>query len=52
MIFSLHNIISKEESRFRRLSELKKPVKLQDKLGDTLLDLTLYPVFDIHGNVI
>jgi PAS domain S-box-containing protein len=43
------------KQRKEQISEIirtKKPVKLQDKLGDTLLDLTLYPVFDIHGNVI
>jgi PAS domain S-box-containing protein len=30
----------------------KKPVKLQQKMENALLDLTLYPVIDTHGNVV
>lgn len=30
----------------------KKPVKFQDKLEDTFLEVTFYPVFDDQGNVI
>ena len=41
--------------RKEQVSELvltKKPVKFQDKLRDEVFDMTFYPVFDLHGNVI
>ena len=41
--------------RKEKISELiltKKPVKFQDKLWDVIFDMTFYPVFDLHGNVI
>ena len=43
------------EQRREQIAEIirtKKPVKVQDTMRDTLLDLNLYPVFDDHGNVI
>jgi len=42
------------ETRRNQISEMvrtKKPVKFQDSLGETTLDLTFYPVFDDHGDV-
>jgi PAS domain S-box-containing protein len=53
---NIYDLIPLEFQKVRKeqISEIirtKKPVKLQDKLKDTVLDLTLYPVFDANGNV-
>jgi PAS domain S-box-containing protein len=43
------------EARRNQIAELvrtRKPVKFQDVLGETVLDLTFYPVFDTTGNVV
>ncbi len=43
------------DHRKEQISEIvrtKKPVKMKENLGETLLDLTLYPVFDANGNVV
>jgi PAS domain S-box-containing protein len=34
------------------LVRTKKPIKFEDRLADTYLDLTFYPVFDKNGDVI
>ena len=43
---------SQRQEQIAEIIRTKKPVKLHDKLKDTLLDLTLYPVIDNQGNVV
>ena len=39
------------EKQIREMVRIKKPVKFQDVLGDSVLDLTFYPIIDASGNV-
>ena len=47
--------VHSHELRRKQVLELiqtKKPVKFMDNFGNTFLEMTLYPVFDAHNNVI
>ena len=43
---------AQRKEQISKMVRTKAPVKFQNTFGDTILDLTFYPVFDAQGNVV